>query len=383
MKVLHLVDNYLPPTETFIKRYIQKTDDIGETVVAAFNIVNIPADISGSINVYKIKDRLHSKKNIKGILSLLQERVWGKKEWHSSLKKIIKEFAPDIIHCHFGMMGIIMDESTKWSDLKVPFVTSFYGYDASSVPKNNKPYRKQLFGLWQSGAGFMAEGPAMADKLIALGCQKEKCYINPLLIPLDDYPVKEDYRQVNDPVRFLFVGRFIEKKGFHIFLQALGTIKKELKDFTITVVGAGPMKDRYDEIIRQNGLSDKITWLGLKDHKEILEMLPNFDFLVHPSLEAADGDSEGGAPTIIIEAQAVGLPVITTNHADIPYIMGYHDFLAKENNVDSLVKIIRKMLTSDNMPHYAVIGRQKVLQLHDLRANTSYEANLRKLAARK
>ncbi len=60
--------------------------------------------------------------------------------------------------------------------------------------------------------------------------------------------------------------------------------------------------------------------------------------LIHPSVTATDGDSEGGAPTILLEAQAIGTPVVTTRHADIPHVVpeGAGVYLCAEHDVDAL-----------------------------------------------
>jgi hypothetical protein len=59
--------------------------------------------------------------------------------------------------------------------------------------------------------------------------------------------------------------------------------------------------------------------------------------------------------------------------------MGYHDFLAKENDLDSLIDVIQRIITCDNIQHYTKLGMEKVYELHDLEKNTSYEANLTSL----
>jgi len=183
---------------------------------------------------------------------------------------------------------------------------------------------------------------------------------------------------VEDTVKFLFVGRFQEKKVLHLFLDAIAQLKNKIGDFSIDIVGAGPMQAAYEQLIAKNDLQPFIKWRGMLPHEQIIGMMKDNDFLVHPSLTATDGDSEGGAPTIVIEAQAVGLPIITSTHADIPFIMGYHDFLAKENDLSSLVEAIEKIVKCADMERYAKMGRQKVCEMHDLKLNTSYEANLRK-----
>lgn len=378
MRVLHLTGGFPRPTETFIKRYVQKSCEFAEVAVASFDLGEVDGELKGKLNLYAIKKELYSRKNIRGALRFIYEKLTGTQSWFADLDKAIDEFRPDIIHCHFGMEGIAMMQFERKFQKKVPYVTSFYGYDISSLPATDKKYRSELVKLLQRGNGFFAEGPELKKKVLAFGCRDEKCTVNPLLIPVDEYPVKDYYRVAGGPVKFLFVGRFQEKKGFHLFLEAIGQLKNKIPNFSIDIVGAGPMQAAYEQIIIENDLQPFIKWRGMLPHADVIGTMKGYDFLVHPSLTAADGDSEGGAPTTIIEAQAVGLPVITSTHADIPFIMGYHDFLAKENDLGSLMEAIEKIIKCDNIEDYAKMGRQRVSEMHDLKLNTSYEANLEK-----
>lgn len=378
MRVLHFTAGFPRPTETFIKRYVQKSTEFADVGVVTFDLGEVDDDLKEKLSLFAIKKELYSRKNIKGALRFIYEKLAGTQSWFAGLNDAIEEFKPDIIHCHFGMEGISMIHFERKFKKKVPFVTSFYGYDISSLPATDRKYRRELSRLLKRGNGFFAEGPELKKKVLAFGCPDEKCAINPLLIPIDDYPGKRQYRNQGDPVRFLFVGRFQEKKGFHLFLKAIAQLKNNIGKFSIDIVGAGPMQAEYEQIIAENDLRSFITWRGMLPHEDIIGMMKNYDFLVHPSLTAADGDSEGGAPTIIIEAQAVGLPVITSTHADIPFIMEYHDFLAKENDLISLAEAIEKIIECADIERYAAMGRQKVCEVHDLRLNTSYEVNLGK-----
>ena len=79
--------------------------------------------------------------------------------------------------------------------------------------------------------------------------------------------------------------------------------------------------------------------------------------LIHPSRTAVDGDSEGGAPTILLEAQAIGTPIVTTRHADIPHVApeGPGVFLCREHDVealgDALVAAITRRGTASSPAH--------------------------------
>jgi len=78
--------------------------------------------------------------------------------------------------------------------------------------------------------------------------------------------------------------------------------------------------------------------LGFQSHETCIAEMDAADIFIHPSVTAANGDSEGGAPTTILEAQACGLPVLSTTHADIPNVVvpGGSALLTPERDVDAL-----------------------------------------------
>jgi colanic acid/amylovoran biosynthesis glycosyltransferase len=379
MRALHFIDYFTQPTQTFIKRYVQKTMQFADVAIASFDFYDVPDDIAGKVTLHQIKNPQFSRKNLPGLKRYLLEKLTGEQFWYKQLNEIINDFKPDIIHCHFGTMGVMMTEFEDKYPLKMPYVTTIYAYDITSLPIANKKYREGLNKLWIKGDCFFAEGPALLKKFMAYGCPEAKGLINPLLIPVKEYPVKTEYRGMNDPIKFLFIGRFMEKKGFHVFLEAIGQLQHKINKFSIDIIGDGAMSEDYKKIAAKHGLEPFIKWHGMVKHDNIIPTIKDYDFLVHSSLTAKDGDDEGGSATIIIEALAVGLPIITTQHADIPYVMGYHDFLAEENDLESLIDVIQRIITCDNIQHYTKLGMEKVYELHDLEKNTSYEANLTSL----
>jgi colanic acid/amylovoran biosynthesis glycosyltransferase len=94
------------------------------------------------------------------------------------------------------------------------------------------------------------------------------------------------------------------------------------------------------------------------------------DIFIHPSVTSESGDSEGGAPTVILEAQAMGLPVVSTTHADIPNIVQPQKsaLLSRERDLPGLVSNILSIL--ENQDQWAAMGeagRAFVEQYHDIK----------------
>ena len=76
-----------------------------------------------------------------------------------------------------------------------------------------------------------------------------------------------------------------------------------------------------------------------------MELLDNADILLAPSVTAEDGDQEG-TPTVLMEALAQGLPVLSTRHSGIPELVqdGESGFLVPERDVDAMAGSCEKML---------------------------------------
>jgi colanic acid/amylovoran biosynthesis glycosyltransferase len=90
------------------------------------------------------------------------------------------------------------------------------------------------------------------------------------------------------------------------------------------------------------GLRQKAVFHGMKPVSQYLELLKGIDIVLAPSVHAKDGDTEGGAPVVIIEALCAGIPVAGSTHCDIPNIVshGSSGLLSAERDVDALAKDI-------------------------------------------
>jgi len=174
---------------------------------------------------------------------------------------------------------------------------------------------------------------------------KEKISIQRIAIDPGNYKLKSNSHNSIRPARILFVGRFVEKKGLEYALRALAKIRNDFT-FEFRVIGSGELEEDLRQLAFDFGLSKEIKWLGMQQHRKVIEELYNCDFLLQPSVTAKNGDSEGGAPTIILEAQACGVPIISTYHGDIPYITKPNKsaFLSEERDIESLAKNIVYLL---------------------------------------
>jgi colanic acid/amylovoran biosynthesis glycosyltransferase len=271
---------------------------------------------------------------------------------------------PAVIHAHFGPAGWSVLPYAR--SLGIPLLTSFYGYDASSLP-HQPGWAERLQQLFDEGAGVLVEGPAMARRVEALGCSADKIHLMPITLSLAQYPYRPRQRGLGERLRLLFVGRFVGKKGLPVLLRALALARPQLGPFELEIIGGGDGEAEAVTLTRELGLTEQVRFLGFQPRARVVRALETSHLLAVPSVTAPDGDTEGGAPTILLEAQASGVPVLTTDHADIPFVVAapYRPYLAAEGSAESLASALLALVAdSSRWPELAEAGRAHVCLQH-------------------
>jgi colanic acid/amylovoran biosynthesis glycosyltransferase len=103
-------------------------------------------------------------------------------------------------------------------------------------------------------------------------------------------------------------------------IEACRLLKERGVAFTWTILGIGPWERRLRTLIEQYQLDDVIHMPGFKPSHEVKAMLDEADLFLLPSVTGVDGDMEG-IPVALMEAMAVGIPVVSTVHSGIPELI--------------------------------------------------------------
>ena len=250
-----------------------------------------------------------------------------------------------IIHAHFGPVGLNFLPLAKACD--IPLITTFYGYDLSLLPRTKPEWRDRYQPLFEDGALFLVEGSHMKCQLASLGCPEEKIVVQHLGVWVDEFSLNACTRSSDEPLRVLSAGRFKEKKGFPDAIKAFAEFVHNGSRGELTVIGGlkndekeQRARKRLQEIARSHEIDSYITFKGFVSHDELLDAFQNNHVLLSPSVEASDGDNEGGAPVTLIEAAATGMPIVSTYHCDIPEVVQHSKtgLLAQEGDTNRLSK---------------------------------------------
>jgi len=369
LKVCHFVTYYLPVTQNWIYSQLIHNEDCSATVLCQrlVNPKQFPFDA-----VYPICQS-------RGLLSVpgrLIHKVFERYplEPHTSN---IKRINPDILHGHFLLESWRNYRLIK--RLNIPLVTTCYGQDVTCLLR--KPFwtarSKKVFEL---GAAFIVEGEHMGETLAARGCPKEKIRVIKLGVDVERIcGVNSGIDSINDnnnvnyngkKVRILFTGLNREKKGAiyaaKAFVKALSVINTDNHsnnngdgiDLELHLLGDGIYRKPVEKILTDAGAMRNAVFHGVTPYSRYLEILKNADIVLAPSVHAANGDTEGGAPVVVIEALCAGVPVVGSDHCDIPNIVsqGSTGLLSAERDVEALARDISTL--SNDRKLRAVMGER-------------------------
>jgi glycosyltransferase involved in cell wall biosynthesis len=131
-----------------------------------------------------------------------------------------------------------------------------------------------------------------------------------------DFPAARR-RVEGEPLRVIAIGRLIEFKGFHHLVEACGILAKRGVAFECVIIGAGPWCEALEKMAVTEGVAGSIRFAGVLGQEAVKAELARSDVFCLPSIVDSKGASDI-LPTVIMEAMACGLPVVSTTLAGIP-----------------------------------------------------------------
>ncbi len=278
----------------------------------------------------------------------------------------LEEHKVDLLHIYFGHNAI--QALPLIEDLQLPFVVSFHGKDASAF-FNEPQYAAQMPRVFQKATLVFVRSNIMGQALVARGCPPEKIRVTYAGISLRQFVYHPRILPIGkEPVRFIQSCRLIPKKGLDTLIEAFHQVQQQSPNCSLEIIGAGPMEKALKQQIQQLGLQDKVFLRGYLETPALIDALQASHIFVHPSQTDPDGDQEG-IPNAILEAMAMGLPVITTDHAGIPELItnGQNGVMVPERDVTALANAMLAMMRRpETWEPMSRVARKLVADRHDI-----------------
>jgi colanic acid/amylovoran biosynthesis glycosyltransferase len=387
MKIAFIVTEFPSISQTFVLNQITGMLDMGHDVEIFADGKHVGAGLHQDVIKYGLMERVTYltpitsnvlKRILKGVkyllyyfpshprpvLNSLNIIRFGRQAASFSLLLRIVPFLGkgpyDIIQCHFGPCGIRGLKCIRTGALKGKLVTAFHGFDLSTyLLKNNSRMYKQLF---KYGDLCLPISRYWEKTLIELGCPPDKLVVHRMGVNIDDFELLDEVIGRNDNVRILSVGRLVEKKGIRYGIEAVSKIAESHPNVEYRIVGDGPLKLEFERLIKDSNMGNRIRLMGWLNKKQVAEIMINSDILIAPSVTGKDGDMEG-IPVVLMEALALGLPCISTEHSGIPELIidGETGLLAPERDSAALANHIVKLIENRELAeNLRINGRNHV-----------------------
>lgn len=280
------------------------------------------------------------------LLRSLNVRRYGAQSSKLLLPAIVanarQTYVADVFLVHFGYAGALANKLRELGILKGKQATVFHGADISRrhiLDEHKQDYRN----LFQQSELMLPISHLWQNKLIEMGCPPEKIHVTRMGIE----PEKFNFQPrdaFHTPLRIVSVARLTEKKGLDVAVKASAILKQRGGQFQYTIIGNGDQDQMMRDFIAREEMDDCVTMPGFKPQEEIRQALNEADIFLLPSKTAADGDMEG-IPVALMEAMAVGLPVVSTFHSGIPELIenNVSGWLVKEDDAEALAETLLKL----------------------------------------
>lgn len=278
-----------------------------------------------------------------------------------------------IIHAHFAIEGVY---ALKLANrLRVPLVVTLHGFDVSmrrgALLRSMKPawVNFALFEtrLKKSRAQFIAVSEHVRRAAVDRGYPDSQIRTMPIGIPLEAAIVREPRNQ------FLHVGRLVEKKGTSTLLRSFARVVPET-DWQLKIVGDGPLRKDLEALSRELAIESRVDFLGAQSPESVRRLMETSGVLVVPSRTAKSGDQEG-LPTVILEALALGVPVLATKHAGIPEVVvdRQNGWLVDEGDEAGLAAALLEVarMNANDLQGFSPRARASVETSHSLETQTA------------
>ena len=339
MRILHFCEAFSPVSETFIYELIVELERQSiDNQVLALERKNADTRPFPKVAIVPRAQRFHPWRIfLRGWRGLRPggalEAAWQIER--PRLRRALECAGPDLVHAHFGPTGVLIAPVAQ--QLGIKCITSFHGFDVTSVPRQAF-WKQQYDALWSQVAAVTGPSGHICGLLEALGARKEKIVRISNGVKLSKFPFNPPGRRFDGKnVECLFVGRLVEKKAPLLLLRAFEHAKKVMNgnaSLKLHIVGDGPLMPGLMEERKARGLTDCVQIHGSRNHEEVSRMLQQAHIFLQHSITASDGDQEGQGVSMI-EAAATGLPIISTRHDGIPEVVldQKNGFLVEEHDV--------------------------------------------------
>jgi glycosyltransferase involved in cell wall biosynthesis len=272
------------------------------------------------------------------------------------LVRRLRRCGAEHLHAHFGTNPAALALLTRALG-GPPYSFTVHGPEEFDRP-DSLSLREKIAG----GAFVIAVSDFGRSQLFRWCAQGHWAKVHVVRCGVDAAFLRDGPQPVPDNCRLVCVGRLSEQKGQLLLLEALGRLAAAGVAFEMTLAGDGPMRSLIEEQMRRLGLEQRVRITGWLSNEEVRRQILAARAMVLPSFAE-------GLPVVLMEALALGRPVVTTYIAGIPELVaaGGNGWLVPAGSVDALADAVRQVLEAppQRLAEMGEAGAKRVAAMHD------------------
>ncbi len=365
MYIVHITEFFSPRSETFIYNYVKglQLQSHRSQVVTLYRVNEDERPYDDCVEINHLS-RWHPSRVYSGLknkLGLLETQEQLFDIARRQLFKILHASKPDVIHAHFGPMGVMVAPVAQ--KLDIPLIVTFMGYDGSRALRS-KRWQDNYQKLAVYAAGVIGISTDMCNRLVKIGFDEDKINRISLGVNIDKFSYHDPKLDFNGKdVRCLHVGRLTAKKSPLKLLEAFNIAHQALlPNVKLTIAGSGVLHNEVENKMKELELENHVNLLGSVSHEEVITLFQNAHIYTQYCEVSPSGDVEGQGVTFV-EASASGLPIVSTRHGGIPDVVldGKTGYLVEEDDIQGMAdRIAHLACQPERWTAFGLSGRKHV-----------------------
>ena len=354
-KILFLSDGSSIHTKRWVNSIVERGETIRLFSLKPVNKADYPSE-NFSFTEFNLQKRFGSLSKINYLKVLPQ------------LKKVIREFKPDILHAHFatsyGLLGALSGFH--------PFILSVWGSDVFDFPKKSFLHRSVLEYNLKKADKILSTSHVMAVE--TKNYTDKEIEVTPFGIDTVKFAPEKAERAALTPFseEDIVVGtiKLLEDKyGINYLIEAFSTVAKKHPELPLKllIVGDGSERKNLESLTEKLEIKAKVYFAGMADYSKV----PYFNNVLDVYAALSNYESFGVA---IIEAQSCGKPVVVSNVGGLPEVVedGVTGFVVERKDAAAAAEKLEKLvLDADLRERMGSAGRERVLRLYDWNENVT------------
>lgn len=297
----------------------------------------------------------------------------------SLLKRMLGSKRHDILHAQFLTVAVSSLLAMRGASAPTPVVSYVRGYDIARRSAVSDAEVRILAG--ENGlAAVCCVSRSLAKRCVERGFSESLVEVIVAGIPIEHFNFVPPSKRAADTIRFVQVGRLIEKKGYDLSLRMLSQLPRG--KFFLDIVGEGPLYSELSNMAAALGVAEFVRFNGGLKHADTIDTIARANVMLIPSKEGRDGDSEG-IPNVLKEAMAMGVICVGSDHSGIPELLqdGQTGYVFREDDeADFLVTVVRAVKLIEEWDSVASRARELVFSKFD---SVKVAARVREFYARR